>query len=155
MCIRDRPIEDNPIKKLQRKVNSELMKLKYKKKISEDQYKYLRCNKEVVPKFYATIKTHKDNLPIRPIVAFNDSPTYELAKFLSKILMPLTDTAPQKLKNTYQIKDTLKELIVPSNHILVSFDVKALFTSIPIDFALEAIKEALDSDFLSLNTTLY
>ena len=40
-------------------------------------------NKLVIPKCYATIKTHKENYPIRPIVAFNDSPTYQLAKFIS------------------------------------------------------------------------
>ena len=46
------------------------------------------------PKFFATIKTHKEHYPIRPICAFNDSPTYQLAKYLSKLLMPLTDAAP-------------------------------------------------------------
>ena len=147
-------IDDIPIKSLQRRVNYELMKLKNQHKISEDQYKFIRCNKEVVPKFYATIKTHKENLPIRPIVAFNDSPTYGLAKFLSDILMPLTDLAPQKLKNSYQIKDTLKDITVPPNFVLVSFDVKALFTSIPIDFAIGAIEEALELGYNSLNTSL-
>ena len=82
------------------------------------------------------------------------SPTYELAKFLSKTLMPLTDLAPQKLKNTYQIKDTLKDWTIPPNHILVSFDVKALFTNIPIDFAIEAVKEAIETGSTSLNTSL-
>ena len=70
-------------------------------KISGSQYSYLYCNKIVTPKFYATIKTHKMDNPIRPIVSFIDSPTYQLAKFLSSLLMPSTDTAEQKLKNSY------------------------------------------------------
>ena len=68
--------------------------------------------------------------------------------------MPLTDLAPQKLKNSYQIRDTLKDLIVPSNFVLASFDVKALFTSIPIDFAIEAVREVLETNHASLNTSL-
>lgn len=113
----------------------------------------MRCNKEVVPKFYANIKTHKENNPIRPICAFNDSPTYELAKFLSKLLMPITDTAPQKLKNSYEIKDELSTFSISADHTMVSFDVKQLFTSIPIDLAIEAVSEALDNNDLQ-NTSL-
>ena len=59
--------------------------------------KNIKCfdaTKKVILKFYATIKTHKENYPIRPIYAFNDSPTYQLAKYLSKLLMPLPDAAP-------------------------------------------------------------
>ena len=65
-------------------MNKELLSLKNKKELPFDDYKMLRCNKEVMPRIYGTIKTHKENNPIRPICAFNDSPTYELAKYLSK-----------------------------------------------------------------------
>ena len=87
----------NPIKTLVSKVNRELLELKKLKEISYEEYDWMRCNKEVIPKFYATIKTHKENYPIRPICA---SPTYHLVKFLSISLMPLTERAEQKLKNT-------------------------------------------------------
>ena len=78
----------------------------------------------MTPKFYATIKTHKLGNPIRPIVAYNDSPTYQLEKFLSKILMPITDAAPQKLKNSYDLKNVLSDSRIPDSHEMVSFDVK-------------------------------
>ena len=94
-------VNRNPIKTLVSKVNRELLELKKLKEISYEEYHWMRCNKEVIPKFYAAIKTHKENYPIRPICAFNDSPTYHLAKFLSKSLMPLTERAEQKLKNSY------------------------------------------------------
>ena len=70
------PIHENPIQTIQNKVNGELTKLKNNQKITEEEYKMLRSNKLVTPKFYATIKTHKENFPIRPIVSFIDSPTY-------------------------------------------------------------------------------
>ena len=47
-------------------------------------------------KFYGTGKTHKilptdnvDKLPIRPIVSNINTSTYELAKYLTKLLSPL------------------------------------------------------------------
>ena len=50
------PLVDYQIKTLQNKVNYELMKLKNQHKISDDQYKYIRCNKEVTPKI---LRNHK------------------------------------------------------------------------------------------------
>jgi len=70
------------------------LKLKNEGKLNADEYKSLYCNKSVTPKFYATIKTHKDGNPIRPIVSFVDSPTYKLSKFLSKLLFTIADKAP-------------------------------------------------------------
>ena len=51
-------------------------------------------NTDITPRFYALIKTHKIDYPIRPIVSFIDSPTYFMAKFLSNLLTPITDAAP-------------------------------------------------------------
>lgn len=80
----------------------------------EDQYyKNLYCNKAVTPKFYATIKTHKEGNPIRPIVSFIESPTYRLAQHLSKILMPITDQSCHKLRNSYTMRDELEAMVIP------------------------------------------
>ena len=54
-----------------------------------------------------------------------------MAKFLSKILTPISNLNEDKLKNTFAAKEALKDITVPDSHILVSFDVKQLFTSIP------------------------
>ena len=88
-------------------------------------------NTAVTPRFYSLIKTHKVNYPIRPIVSFIDSPTYETAKFLNKVLSPLTCDVPQKVENSVEVKEHLENITVPEDHTLVSFDVRSLFTSIP------------------------
>ena len=46
--------------------------------------------------FFATIKIHEEGYPIRPIVSFIDSPTYQLTKFLSKLLTPTSNKTEQK-----------------------------------------------------------
>ena len=112
-------------------IDSELKKLKSSGELSSAEYKLFYVNTAVTPRFYSFIKTHKHNNPIRPIVSFIDSPTYQTAKFLNEILSPLTDDAPQKLKNSAEVKELLENVIIPSDHTLVSFDVRSLFTNIP------------------------
>ena len=48
-----------------------------------------------------------------------------------KILSPLTEDAPQKLKNRAELKELLENVIIPSDHMLVYFDVLSQFINIP------------------------
>ena len=59
---------------LRNKVNKELKDLNEKKELSSEDYRRLYINTNVTPRFYVTIKIHKENNPIRPIVAFNPFP---------------------------------------------------------------------------------
>jgi hypothetical protein len=70
------------------------MKLKNSKHLSKEGYSLLYSSTDVTPIFYGLIKIHKEGAPIRPIVSFVGSPTYELAKFLSRILTPFSNIAP-------------------------------------------------------------
>ena len=96
--------------------------------------------------FTGEIKASRDNYPIRPIVSFLDSPTYNLAQFLSKLLMRITERSNNKLTNSFKTKEFLENQIIPEDYLLVSFDVKSLFTCIPHSLALEAIENALNND---------
>ena len=75
---------------------------------------------------------------MRPIVSFCGSPTYQLSKYLTNVLKPLTDESRHKLQSTEDYIDAIKIPIqIPDDHKLVSFDVKSLFTSIPLQLALD------------------
>ena len=50
------------------------------------------------------------------------------------------------IKNTKELVDKLKGLDIPPARKLVSYDVTALFTSVPMDKALEVITESLHED---------
>ena len=73
---------------------------------------------------------------MRPIVSFCGSPTYQLSKYLTTILQPLTDKSRRKLQSTENFIDAIKTVQIPDDYKLVSFDVKSLFTSIPLQLAL-------------------
>ena len=52
---------------------------------------------------------------------------------LTTVLKPLTNESRQKLQSTENFIDVINTVQIPDNYKLVSFDVKSLFTSIPID----------------------
>ena len=96
-----------------------------------------------IPLLYGLIKLHKEGYPIRPITSLCGSPTYELSKHLTKILNPTTDLAPKKLKNSESLKESMQNLTVLDNCMLVSYDVKQRFTSIPQQLAIDCLESLL------------
>ena len=62
--------------------------------------------------------------------------TYILSKYLTNVLKPLTDESRHKLQSTENFIDAIKTIQIPDDHKLVFFDVKSLFTSIPLQLAL-------------------
>jgi len=50
------------------------------------------------------------------------------------------------MKNSYDVRQFLQSKSIPDDHILVSFDVKSLFTSIPQDLALQSAVNAIEND---------
>ena len=77
-------------------------------------------------------KIHKKEVPLRPIVSCINGPTYKLAKHLAKELAPHVGNTSSYIKNTADFITKTKDLVTEENDILVSFDVKSLFTKVPI-----------------------
>ena len=47
-------------------------------KITKAKYHFLRCSKDVIPRFYGLPNIHKGSVPLHPIVSSINSPTYNL-----------------------------------------------------------------------------
>ena len=93
-----------------------------------------------------TPKIHKNNTPLRPIVSSCGSITYNAAKYLASILTPLVGKNCHNFKNTKELVDKLRDLEIPPARKLVSYDVTALFISVPVGKALEVIIGRLHAD---------
>ena len=72
--------------------------------------------------------------------------TYECASYLADILGKVIGKSEHYILNTEAFVNHVKDLKVEPDEILISYDVSALFTSIPVDSALEATKIALEND---------
>ena len=80
---------------------------------------------------------------MRPSFSFCGSPTYQLSKYLTTILQPLTDKSRRKLQSTEDFINATKTVQIPDNYKLVSFDLKSLFTSIQLQLALQCTETAI------------
>ena len=85
---------------------------------------------------------HKINNPLRRIVFNIGSATYPLSKFFASIFSPLFSTNFHTIKNSYDFVNKLKT-VNPVNCSMLSFDVKSLFTNVPIEGALICLEKRL------------
>ena len=76
---------------------------------------------------------------MRPIVSAYGTSTYNLAKYLTKILKLYIGHTSSFVKNSEDLMDKLQSINLQDNEELVSFDISALFTSIPVNQALDVI----------------
>ena len=86
-------LNHDPSNDIRTEVNRYLKRLYDMKLFSKEEYFHLFANSSNIPLFYCLVKIHKIGYPIRPIVSFIASPTYNIAKFISKLLMPAADKA--------------------------------------------------------------
>ena len=68
---------------------------------------------------YGLPKLHNPDIPMRPIISFCGSPTYQLSKHLTSILKPLTGESQLKLQSKDNFIDAIKTVQTPDGHNLV------------------------------------
>ena len=114
---------------LEREVQCTLRKIK--QKLPTDVYAKLYPTGSSPGKYYGTAKVHKlaingtvEELPLRPIVSNLNTATYQLARYLAKILSPLNHSQ-YTVKSSNKFVNAIKQQVIPSSYKLVSFDVKS------------------------------
>ena len=79
---------------------------------------------------YGLAKTHKQNVPLRPIISSIGTFSSKTAKYLAKILSPLAQNS-HLLKDSFDFIDRLNKLEM-QNSFMASFDFESLFTNVPL-----------------------
>ena len=136
----------DPTPQLKNKLITLLKSIKPTGGLSTQKYKQLYPTSAVPPKFYGLPKIHKTGTPLRPIVSSRGSITYGVAKELSHIIKPLVGQSPHHLKNTQHFIQQLQGKKLETGEIITSYDVKALFTSVPVQPAIQIVKQRLQLD---------
>lgn len=115
--------------------------------ISKQLKYHISISNPVTPKMYCLPKIHKPGNSMRPIISGINSPTYLLSKWLFNQFKNFP-VQPETfaVDNSIQFINKIKDLKLNKDEILVSFDVSALFPSIPIPQTLEYLKSFLENN---------
>ncbi|CAF1146977.1 unnamed protein product, partial [Didymodactylos carnosus] len=134
-----RKLDHDPTIQKEDKLTRYLLKLHKEGLISESDYKAARPCGSRPARLYGLPKTHKPNLPLRPIMSSIKTFNYKLSKWLAELLQPLR-------KSSYTIKDTFDFIKLTktfntqySEKQMVSFDIQNLYTQIPIAQTIQII----------------
>jgi len=154
-----------------------LARWKSKGYISDTIYNSIYCNDGNFPRAYGLPKIHKPGLTFRLIISSIDSPTYQLAYYIQKIISKNILKPLSHIDNSFQLVQKLEGVSVDDDYDLISLNIISLFTNIPTNLALKsvakrwdqiskgtniprlefvnAIKKILDSTFFMFNNKVY
>ena len=134
---------------IRKKINSHL---KSHPDFEEIKKKLIRPNFSS-PYFYGLAKIHKPGIPLRPVISTVGAATRPLAGWLAGILSKYVGTfSSAHIRNNVDFKNRLIEFQrenAISNTKMLSFDVKALFTNVPINTVLNFIDRKIDEGCIS------
>ena len=119
--------------------NRNLMSLVRAGKISSDLYSKCRSTGAQPARLYGLAKVHKQKTPLRPVLSLPGSCYENLTNHLSKWFDKIEEAKIET--STINIKRDLMEVNLEEDEVIVSLDVKSLYTNVPV---LESIELAAD-----------
>ena len=149
-------VDKDPTASIERKVQRTLRKIK--DKIPALLYSKIYPTGSSPGLFYGTGKFRKvkgngnvEDLLLRPIISNIRTATYELAKYLAKILK-LLDQSQYAIKRSTSFIKTLKKQMIPPGYQMMSFDIVSLFTNVSLEETINIIiKRIYDKNEINTN----
>ena len=126
--------------RLEDKINRTVKQFKDEGMIDELTYQSLYSSGSSYGILYGLPKVHKENVPLRPILAAYNAPNFPIAKFLVPILSDLTMNQYTLQNSTKFIPQILSQDV---SSFMVSFDVASLFTNVPLFETIDLILNKL------------
>ena len=94
---------------------------------------------------YFLPKIHKSNNPGRPIVSACSCPTELISSYLDKIMAPIVKTLPSYIKDSQHALEIFRDFsFLDQNKLIFTMDITSLYTVIPNDEGLRALKHFFD-----------
>jgi hypothetical protein len=150
----------DPTSTVQLELTKILEKLVNRNQISVEEKTSLINKYPTAPKIYGLPKIHKaenNNVPLRIITCFVNSPLEKISKKLCQILTKIPPTTNFNIKNSYDCADFIKGKEIPPGYILISLDVIQLFPSVPLKLILKSIENRWQSikDLTNITITFF
>ena len=112
--------------------------------IDETTYNNLQTKNPRIPTFHLLPKFHKQHNPGRPIVNGIRSVTEKISAYVDTFLRKYTPRIPSYIKDTTHFHNTLKHLEIQNTDLLVTIDVKSLYTNIPHTEGIAAVTRMIE-----------
>ena len=141
-----RTISSDPTTKYKKKLINLLKSIKTEGGMNENLYRRLYPMGAGSPKFYGLPEIQRVGISLRPIVSSIGAVSYETSKELARILKPLVGKCPYHVHNTQDFIQQIKDIKLEEDQCMMSYDVKALFNSVPIQSAINTITTLLEED---------
>ena len=138
-------LNHDPTKEHAELINSTITGFIKEKLITEKLGKNLMQKEPRTPKLYFRPKIHKPNNPGRPIVSSMNSHSSKISEFVDIHLKDIVDNIKSHIKDTTDFIKKIEMIAnLPDDAILVTMDVKSLFTQIPHSEGINAVARALE-----------
>ena len=132
-------------------INSTINRFKGSKQLENKLAGGLKTIEARTPQFYLLPKIHKENIPDRPFVSSINSHTTKISEFVYCCLQPFVKSYTSDVIN--KIETISKHL--PQKAILVTMDVKVLYTNIPNCEGITVVISPIIITFLRLILTQF
>ena len=138
------PVSDfDNLSKIEKDIIDLLKRLVSNKEISQQIFNEIKPMGSIRPRMYGLPKLHKSEVPLRPILSMTKSPQHKLARFLNVVLEPVLHHYSQfAVKDSFEVVERIRK-IQPENTFLSSFDVKKLFTNVPLNEVIQICVDRL------------
>ena len=136
-------MQKNPILKEEKRIIELLKELFEEGKINQKLYKELRPMGSQPPRLYGLSKVHKKDIPLRPVLSMPGSAYHKIGKKVSEWLKVVSECNINTSSKI--ISDSLDDIELNENEILVSFDVTSLYTNVPVQEAIDHCTDLLFS----------
>ena len=121
------------------------MKTQKTKLINEKVAEGVKRNDPKTPKFYLRLKIHKEGNPGRPVVRSVNCHTANISKYVDYHFQPIVKEIPSYVKETQDFLKKLEKVkVIPQESLLVTLEVKSLYTNIQNNEGIKAVKESYE-----------
>jgi hypothetical protein len=99
-----------------------------------------------LPIFYGLPKVHKEPIPLRPVISTSESLLAVFSTWIDFKMKELLPLIQSHVKNSLNIIEDLKNIILPKNALIFTADAVSMYTNIKTDIGISTIR-----DFLTTN----
>ena len=126
-------------------LNDTIERFKKQKLINEKVAEGQKRNDPKTPKFYLRPKIHKEGNPGHPRVSSVNCHTANISKYVNYHVQLMVKETPSYVKDTQNFLRKLEKVKdIPQESLLVTLDVKSLYTNIPNNESIKAVKESYE-----------